>query len=64
MEDGPFQGDLERAVLQAAGKPPRKSNLERDNFRKRKKDEYTEYSHGNSSEARKGIAGPHECGIQ
>jgi hypothetical protein len=56
MKDGPFQGDLERAVLQAAGKPPRKSNLERDNFRKRKKDEYTEYSHGSSSEARKGIA--------
>jgi hypothetical protein len=33
MKDGPFQGDLERAVLQAAGRP-RKSNFkERKGFR-------------------------------
>jgi hypothetical protein len=29
MKDGPFQGDLERAVLQVAGRP-RKSNFERE----------------------------------
>src|SRR6201981_752310 len=35
MKDGPFQGDLGRAVLQAAGKP-HKSKF-RDNFRKRQR---------------------------
>ena len=70
MKDGPFQGNLERAVLQVAGTTA-KIEFQREkgfqglylpaagrfaNPEVNKKDEYTEYSHGSSSEARKGIA--------
>jgi hypothetical protein len=36
MKDGPFQGDLGRAVLQAVESDREKSKLERNNFRKKK----------------------------
>jgi hypothetical protein len=37
MKDGPFQGDLERAVLQAAEERPRRIEIQKEKIQKEKK---------------------------